>query len=425
MTRPLLALLALAAGACSADPSDPNALTYQKDVRGIVENSCLSCHVAGGIAPFTLTSYADVEAHKKEIKIAVANRVMPPWPPDNGCAEYVGKRSLPSDQVDTIVKWVDTGALEGEESTYVKPAALNMPSLSRVDRTLKINVPYTPVKSPDDYRCFIIDWPEAADTYITGFRANAGNAQIVHHVIAFLAPPQTVAAYQKLDDDEAGEGYTCFGGPGGGAGAQAAWLGGWAPGSRGTDFAPGTGVKVPAGSKVILQVHYNTSTVAPAPDQTSVDFKVDSAVTKQAVQQPWTNIAWVRNRTMTIPAGMKDVMHTYTFDPSPFMNVITGDVIPANVPFTMYGASLHMHTRGTTARMEIAHADGTKECLIDIPRWDFHWQGGYGFVKPKVYQPGDSITLTCHWDNSAGTTDVNWGEGTGDEMCLGGFYIAQ
>jgi hypothetical protein len=84
-----------------------------------------------------------------------------------------------------------------------------------------------------------------------------------------------------------------------------------------------------------------------------------------------------------------------------------------------------MHTRGVKARLEIQRANGDKECLLDIPRWDFHWQGAYGLMKPTVFNPGDQIYLECHWNNSQTTHDVNWGEGTGDEMCLGGFYIAQ
>jgi hypothetical protein len=87
-----------------------------------------------------------------------------------------------------------------------------------------------------------------------------------------------------------------------------------------------------------------------------------------------------------------------------------------------------MHTRGIGGRVDLirgAAAGGQTECLLDIPRWDFHWQGGYGFQQPKTYNPGDQIHLECHWDNSKGSTDVNWGEGTGDEMCLTGFYITQ
>ena len=50
--------------------------------------------------------------------------------------------------------------------------------------------------------------------------------------------------------------------------------------------------------------------------------------------------------------------------------------------------------------------------------------------------PGDRLGLECHWDNSAGNQpfvdgqrvpprELNWGEGTDDEMCLGGLYVTQ
>ncbi len=52
--RPLLLVTSLALAAVGAgDPVDPAAITYQKDVRAIVESNCQSCHSPGGIAPFT------------------------------------------------------------------------------------------------------------------------------------------------------------------------------------------------------------------------------------------------------------------------------------------------------------------------------------------------------------------------------------
>jgi hypothetical protein len=64
--------------------------------------------------------------------------------------------------------------------------------------------------------------------------------------------------------------------------------------------------------------------------------------------------------------------------------------------------------------------------MLRIPRWDFHWQNGYELKQAKVVRPGDRITIECHWDNSLpGATDVSWGEGTGDEMCLGILYLTQ
>ena len=424
MRRFACALLLLA-GCHSSTGSSSSQITYWKDVKPIADTKCVGCHSPDNIAPFTLQSYADFKAQTDKVHVAVVNKVMPPWPPGANCADYQDDRSLSDAQIATITGWIDQGAVEGDPKDY-KPGTLASAGLTRVDSTLQIAQPYTPTLAPDEYRCFVMDWPQAADVYITGFRANPGNAPIVHHVIAFLAAPADVAAYQQLDDADPAPGYVCFGGPGGpNGGASAHWLGAWAPGSLGSDFPAGTGIKVPAGSKVILQVHYNLTNNNNMPDQTSVDFKLDSSVQKEALIQPWTNPQWIQQKTMVIPAGAADQMYSYAFDPSPYWGLITNNIIGSGATVTMYSAGLHMHTRGTHISMSINHGDGKKECMLDIPKWDFHWQGAYAFDKPKTFAPGDQIYLECHWNNADSTMDRNWGEGTADEMCLGSFYITQ
>src|SRR5262249_13395355 len=148
--------------------------------------------------------------------------------------------------------------------------------LSRVDRELKLPEAYTPALRPDDYRCFLLDWPEASQKFITGFGVPPGNAAIVHHVLAYAEPPAQVARYQAYDDADPRRGSTCFGGP---RPATADGtdlpnqLGGWAPGVLGIDFPASTGIGVEPGSKIVVQMHYNTSDTPPAPDQTVVRLK--------------------------------------------------------------------------------------------------------------------------------------------------------
>ena len=76
-----------------------------------------------------------------------------------------------------------------------------------------------------------------------------------------------------------------------------------------------------------------------------------------------------------------------------------------------------MHT-GRTARMEIERADGETDCLIQIDDWDFDWQRTYAFTEPKTISAGDTWRIECSWDNPT-DEDIDWGDGTGDEMCLG------
>jgi len=402
------------AGGGPGTTAPEGALTYYRDAKPIFDAKCATCHVEGGIAPFATTSYATLKDWAKVIKDNVVAKTMPPWLADDSCAEYVADRALSQDQIDLLAKWVDDGAYEGDPKDEGKPLVLP-PSyaLSRVDRTLEMAAAYTATVTPDEYRCFVLDWPETTTKFVTGFGANPGNPAVVHHVIAYIVGPDQVAQVKKLDDADDGPGYLCYGGPGLNS---VGFLGGWAPGGRGNDFPAGTGQRIDAGSKIILQVHYNSLAAGVQPDQTSVDVKIEDKVEKEAWVQPWTNPGWISGSGMLIPAGQMDVTHTFSFDPTQY--------ISDGQPFVIYSANHHMHTLGTTGKLWIDRQDGTQECLLDIPRWNFHWQNSYGFAKNKTFQPGDRLGIECHWDNTT-AKDVTWGEGTTDEMCIGFFYLTK
>ena len=100
-----------------------------------------------------------------------------------------------------------------------------------------------------------------------------------------------------------------------------------------------------------------------------------------------------------------------------------------------WGASAHMHSRGKEIRIDRISPDGTEECMLHIPKWDFNWQGSYRFKEPMALYQGDTIRITCTWDNSYDnqpigwdgeqqeSRTIRWGDGTFDEMCLGGVTI--
>jgi hypothetical protein len=184
---------------------------------------------------------------------------------------------------------------------------------------------------------------------------------------------------------------------------------------------------VPPGSKVVLQIHYNLSGANAAADRTSISMRLESSVQKIAIVQPWADPAWVQQPGgMHIPAGKADARYRFSFDLVPVLSRVTRGVFRDNEPITVHASALHMHTLGAWGRMEIERKTGGNDCMLHIPQWDFHWQGSYQLAQPKVVKPGDRVAVECHWDNSQpGAKDVEWGEGTSDEMCLGTFYMTQ
>ena len=411
-----------------SDTRPANAPTYFHDVKPIVDARCVKCHTDGGIAPFPLTNYQEVKSLKGAVKNAVTEEIMPPYLAGDGCTSYKHDTSLSDQQITTIEKWVETGAYRGSPENEGDPLPEVKSGLSRVDQTLRIPKAYKPRRSPDDYRCFPIEVTNDETKFATGFGVNPDKSQIVHHVIAYLASPSLSDEIKKKNAAEEGPGYTCFGGPGvgnaGSATGSVGWLAAWAPGGPGMDFPDGTGIEIEPNSTIVLQVHYNTLTADPTPDQTEIALKLSDSVDKQARFVPFTNPTWVNQEgAMNIPAGADGVTHSFSYD----IASIAGSAV------TVHDVFFHMHQLGDSGRLWIDRSDETTDCLLDIPRGDSNWQRGYRLTSPKTLRKGDELGIECVWDNTRSNqpvingqrqspTDVDWGEGTTDEMCLGVLY---
>ena len=387
--------------------SDTDIPTWHADVAPLITEHCAGCHTEGGIGGFTLTSLADVQKWSAPVYSAVASGTMPPWGAADDCNTYERNISMPDEDVQTILRWIDAGLPEGDPADAVAAAPYQPPTLDRVDLSLQMPVAYTPVEQSDDYRCFILEWPYEETVWVTGYELIPGNAEVVHHVIPFIISPEDTEEYLKLDEADPEPGYTCYGSPGGSLTTlvDSRWLGAWAPGGGASTTPAGTGLEMTPGSLIVMQMHYNTSIGADlTPDRSELNFRVETEPQGWANMQPWTNPIWLAGVGMEIPANTTGVTHTFAYDSEGY--------------FAIQSATLHMHTLGVSARMFIDHADGSQTCLAHVPQWDFNWQRTYDLAEPAHVNAGDTLTLECTWDNPT-DSDVAWGEGTSDEMCLG------
>lgn len=455
LVLPLTCFTLLLSGGCSEDPanedsatgapSSPEAsvgdtsqpLTYHRDVRALIEQKCAGCHQEGNIGPFALDNYDSVHGLRAAIEASVVSGSMPPWQPADGCNEYLGDTSLTDAERSRLLDWIALGAPEGDEADYVAPEDLR--EAFAFDREIALPEPYTPQGRPDDYRCFLMQWPETQAKFVTGFRMQPDRLDLVHHVLAYVVRPEQVADFQAMDDADPGPGYECFGGPngeGGDAAGRPFQLGGWVPGASGAYYPAGTGIEVDPGSMIVVQMHYNSQTTEPGPDQSRLQVSLADSVERPAMTFLALNPQWLRPGGMPIPAGEANVVHEATLDITRFFPVLGGERIGLSQgdPFVIHAAGLHMHELGQSGRTEVVRSNGDEECLLDIPRWDFAWQGTYGLQQEVLVEPGDRMRIHCEWDNSAtnqrfvegeqiAPQDVQWGEGTGDEMCLSALFV--
>src|SRR5438477_11197917 len=103
------------ATALAQQPAAKADVTFTKDVAPILQRSCMNCHRAGSIGPMALTSYEDARPWARAIRQKVSAREMPPWYIDRrvGITKFKDDPSLTDREIETIVRWVDTGAPKG------------------------------------------------------------------------------------------------------------------------------------------------------------------------------------------------------------------------------------------------------------------------------------------------------------------------
>jgi Copper type II ascorbate-dependent monooxygenase, N-terminal domain/Copper type II ascorbate-dependent monooxygenase, C-terminal domain len=411
----------VAAAACgdNAGTDEPDTVTYAEHVQPLLAEHCVGCHQADTFAPFELDDYEEVRARADMIVAATSARIMPPHPADNSgaCNTFAQANWLTDDEIDLLERWRDAGTLEGAGT----PRPVRDPAMlagTFVERDIGADYTPQPDAGGDEYRCFLVDAPvmEDGDYFLTGYEVVPANAAIVHHMILYLPrSDDDVAVFQNLDAADPAPGYRCFGGPSGEGAMGFASIGGaWAPGGGAINFPGGTGLQLAGKRKLIVQMHYNT-TFGSGSDRTKIRFATVKSGVIPGFFLPFGPSSF------SIPTGQARALVEMTGA------ALSGPGGPGgggggNTPssFKLLGMFPHMHARGTSVRL--TRADASQACLIDVPRWDYHWQLTYFLDTPQMLGLTEQLSIQCSYDTRGAPGPITWGEGSLDEMCAVGLY---
>ncbi len=93
----------------------PAAVTFTKDIAPIFQRSCLQCHQPDSIGPMSLVTYQETRPWARSIKQKVMAGEMPPYRYDRnvGIQHLKDDLRLSEKEIETIAKWVDSGAPQG------------------------------------------------------------------------------------------------------------------------------------------------------------------------------------------------------------------------------------------------------------------------------------------------------------------------
>ena len=390
--RPRLA--ATTAPGCALEIEKPAApaaaaLTWHRDVSRIIQRNCQECHRPGGTGPFEMIKMEDVTGHAAMIKKVITKGIMPPWfaAPQTGehAITWANDRSLSETDRTALLTWLGGDRAAGDPAEA--PVPLIWPqewAMGTPDAVVEIPQPVAVAatgRMKYKYREVTTSFPE--DRWVTGFEVRPTALAQVHHVLIFASLP---GQWRVTDGDN--------------------FFASYVPGSGATVYPDGYAKKLPAGARLIFQLHYTPNGSA-TEDRTRLGLKFTSKAPRYEV-----HVAAAKQHRFSIPPGAPNHKVKGTL-PVPFDSQIIS-FMP------------HMHMRGKAFLYEMVDPAGERRELLSVPAYDFNWQLQYRSAEPVLAMTGSRIEATAWYDNSPenpnnpdATKTVRWGEQTEDEMMIG------
>jgi hypothetical protein len=400
----LLPFTGLVAGTLSS-------VTFHKDVEPIFQRNCQICHRVGQVAPMSLTTYESARPWAKAIKAAVATKKMPPWFAEG---EHFGQQrpKITAAEINTIISWVDSGAVEGDAKDAPKPLHFDSRGWTiRPDMIIDMPISFEiPAKGVIPWMDYMADVKIDKDIYVAAGEILPEAVSYVHHVVLNIVPPSPQTKF--LDNWDTTKMLPAD---------QKNWPGrllaiGWSPGENPQRYdMDHSCMFIPAGSHLVFNVHYNTNGT-PTKDRSKAAFELCKGVPKNLVTYAPDGGETTWSDDTVIPAGN-------SYYPKHREINFTKDVEIAFI-------EPHMHLRGKDFKYTLTYPNGKKEDVLWVPRYDYNWQIVYYPDKPLKIPAGSKLEMDGHWDNSANnkdnpdpTVDVKMGLQAWEEMFGGIVYV--
>ncbi len=369
----------------------------------------------------SLLTYEQARPFARSIRQRVELGTMPPWHAEAAPGTFANERRLTSAEKATLLRWADNGAPQGDvKDMPPAPVFAEGWTIGTPDAVVTMARPYNvPASGSIDYQYFQVPTNFAEDKWVQAIEIRPGVRSVVHHVLVFASEPADTARQQPpfVQQIAGARGAAAQllpliaaaarGRVQNGAGNRGPLIATTAPGTNAQVFAPGSALRISAGSVLTLQVHY-TATGKPEQDRTSVGF----LFAKQPPEQEVHSASFI-NLQLRIPPGVNDQrvdsMIEFTQDAH----------IVALFP--------HTHLRGKSWEYRLTYPDGREEVVLSVPHYDFNWQTYYQYAKPIAVPKGSRLLAIAHYDNSADNkanpnpgVEVRWGDQTWEEMQYSG-----
>jgi len=367
-------------------------VTFCNQISRMLQKNCVECHRHGQIGPFALDQYDEVIGWADMSLEVMDQGRMPPWHASAGREKFSNARQLSAADKAVFRTWVEAGAPYGDPTQLEPQLEYPADNVWPVQPDLVLGMPH-PYEVPAElsptqlnqglaYQYTVLDPGFEEERWLSNVMLRPGDPRVVHHALLLLRLPDgNEISFPQL-------------------------ISGHVPGQMGSKVRQGHAIRVPAGAKFVLQMHY-TPCGTTISDRTQVGLVFTD---REKVTHEVLSLVGI-NPDFEIPKGAEN-------------HVVKGRVSAFPSDGILLALAPHMHVRGKSFSFEIQRGDQVQS-VLEVPQYDFGWQHRYELADPIPLQGVTGMRFTAVFDNSSGNpvnpdpeATVFWGDQTWEEMAM-------
>lgn len=390
-------------------------ITFSKDVAPILQDKCQECHHNGSIAPMSLVTYDETRPWAKSIRQRVLARQMPPWHIDKtiGVQKFKNDISLSDEQIDTIVRWVDAGAPQGDPKDMPPLRQWNdnnewkgMKDLGPPDLIIQSEPYAMSAKHQDVWWRPMSNIPLTEPRWLRAVEMRPGTLKgrkITHHAVTYLVQDDPDSLAPGTDP----------------ALNARPFLMEWAIGKGYDLHGPDAGKLLLPGSKISWDIHLHA-----VGEEIRDDVEIALWLYPKG-QEPKHRTFLTGFQALRGFQSSKAAGATRNVDIPPNTIASADNFTVLQKAARLENFQPHMHLRGKAMAVEAVLPDGTVQTVSYVGRFNFNWMTNYIYDDDAapVFPKGTVIHVTAWYDNTSANPNnpdpeqwVGFGDRTVDEM---------
>src|SRR5262249_31414608 len=313
----------------------------------------------------------------------------------------------------------DAGAPKGNDADLPPPPTFSEGWLHPKGLAPDIVIPlpelHLPATGEIPYVTQFVKVPFAEDKWVVAMQVCAGNRAVVHHMAITEVAMDPGVTPENLDQ------FTRvahqLGLSSGSVGSRPAvadpsnpaeydMLGVYTPGTTFEMYPDGSAKLLKGGGNFFINcnLHYQMRD-KPERDRTQIAFWFKPEPPKhQLFRVPASGESLIANgqQLLTDAPGEKAEGTDVVIPPIP-PNTENYEIVGITAytePVTIYQFQPHAHLRGKDFTYAVVYPDGREQSVLNVPRYDFHWQLAYDLETPLRLPAGSKLVVTAHYDNS-------------------------